>query len=268
MLNPLIIKGINIYTKGDVKNKAFVFIHGNSLSALTFKKQFEFLPGNIPLVAFDLPGHGLSAKHDSFEDVYCIPGYIRGLQTVIRELELKDFILVGHSLGGHIAIEAAEQVTDLKALVIFGTPPIGMPPEMDKMFLPNPHMGSLFSNKINREDALKLTAEFVHKHNDLVVELAEMVVATDGNARENLGLSIGKGQFGNEKEILKKLDIPVAILHGENETFVNAAYLNELEVPNLWNKEVIIIKEAGHLIQSENHKEFNSVLSELYSQIF
>lgn len=267
MLDPFLINGINIYTRGDVKNRALVFIHGNSLSALTFSKQFELLPNNIPLVAFDLPGHGLSVRYDDYEEVYCIPGYVQALQTVIKSLGLNNFILVGHSLGGHIAIEAAEHLEGLKTLIIFGTPPIGIPPVMDKMFLPNPQMSLLFSNLINPEDALKLTSEFVHKPSNLVSELAEMITATDGNARENLGASIGKGQFGNEKEILKKFKVPVAILRGENETFVNANYLNELDIPNLWKKNIIVIKEAGHILQMENPEQFNSVLSELHSHI-
>ncbi|MBP7809007.1 MAG: alpha/beta hydrolase [Bacteroidia bacterium] len=268
MLNKVVIDNINIYTRGDVRNGALVFIHGNSLSAITFKKQFELLPDYIPLVAFDLPGHGLSARHDDYEDVYCIPGYIRSLQTVIKSLQLDNFILVGHSLGGHIAIQASENIKGLKGLMVFGTPPIGMPPEMDQMFLPNPQMSLLFSNTINSEDALKLSAEFIHSNTELIAELAEIITTTDGKARENLGVSISKGQFSNEKEILNNFKAPIAILQGENERFVNALYLNNLDIPSLWKKNIIQITGAGHIPQMENTKEFNSAISELYSHVF
>lgn len=266
MYNPLVVNGITVYTKGNIKNNALVFIHGNSLNASTFRKQFDAL--NIPMVAFDLPGHGLSARHNEYEEIYNLPGYISALKNVIEQLGIDQFILAGHSLGGHIAIEAAPELQGIKGLFIFGTPPIGIPPEMDKMFLPNPWMGHLFVKDINEQLALDLTKEFVNNNKELAHEMKRMVIDTDGNARLNLGASIGKGQFKNEKEILNQINIPVGILHGEKEKFVNTDYLNQLQIPKLWNNKIHFVSGSGHCPQMENPEYFNSILSDFYKTVF
>ncbi len=148
---------------------------------------------------------------------------------------LKEFILVGHSIGGHIAIESINKINGVKGVMVLGTPAIGFPPEMDKMFFPKPVMGNLYAPKISNEEALKLSTEFVHQNDAVAIELSEIICATDGNTRTNLGASIGKGEFKNEKEILEKHDLPVAIVHGEKEKLVQWDYVNSLKVKNLWN---------------------------------
>jgi len=47
-------------------------------------------------------------------------------------------VIVGWSLGGHIALEAASALPDAAGFVIFGTPPVSGPADMPEAFLPNP----------------------------------------------------------------------------------------------------------------------------------
>lgn len=267
MTNKTNLNGINVYTKGHVKNKSIVFIHGNSLNALTFKKQFENLK-DIPMVAIDLPGHGLSEHSENFENIYCLPGYISALKKIIEELELQNYILIGHSLGGHIAIEALEVLNDVKGLMVFGTPPIGIPPAMDKMYLPNPLMAHFFSKEISETDANLLSNELVYNNPTIAAELKNYILQTDGNARINLGASIGKGQFKNEIEIVKALKIPIAILHGEKDSLVNLNYIKELYLSGLCKSETITMPNIGHTPQIENSELFNKYVLDFYNSIF
>ncbi len=56
MITTHTINGITIYSKGDYKTRPIIFIHSNSLNATTFKNQFNKL--ELPMLVFDLPGHG------------------------------------------------------------------------------------------------------------------------------------------------------------------------------------------------------------------
>lgn len=110
---------INVSANGEIKNKAVIFLHGNSLSSEVFSAQsFSF-----PVVTIDLPGHGRSQPAEKPEETYSMPGYAKVIGDVIAQLGLKEYILAGHSLGGHIAVNAAKDLDSLKGLVIFGTPP-------------------------------------------------------------------------------------------------------------------------------------------------
>jgi len=48
------------------------------------------------------------------------------------------------SLGGHILLEAAKDLPRARGFAIYGTPPVGFPPEMADAFLPNPAMARDF----------------------------------------------------------------------------------------------------------------------------
>ncbi|MDP1725320.1 MAG: alpha/beta hydrolase [Bacteroidota bacterium] len=255
---------INYYLQGDVSKRTIVFIHGNSLSAKTFSEQFNGIK-NIPLLALDLPGHGLSEKALSADKTYSILGYIEVLKHVISELQLTDFILVGHSLGGHIVLEASEELDGLKGLVLFGSPPLGMPPEMDKAFLPNPAIPFLFKEQLS-ENEINLLCEALtdieHKE-----KIKNEIQIADGDTRSFLAASFAKGQFKNEIELIKNLSVPVAIIYGENDSLISKQYLSELTIPTLWKKEIHLIKNARHSPQMEQANEFNKLISDFYYSI-
>lgn len=258
------LKGISVYSSEVIDDKAVIFIHGNSLSALSFINQFDL---KFPLVALDLPGHGLSDRSEHPEASYCIPGYIKTLKMVINEMNIKEFVLVGHSLGGHVAIEAADELEGLKGLVFFGTPPIGIPPQMDKMFLPNPLMAFVFQGELKNEEIRSLSLEFAHENPAVSSKLAEIITQADPSVRINLGASIAKGQFKNELEILQKLKVPVAVFHGEKDKLVNSNYFTNVRIERLWNGAVQIIRNTGHTPQLETPIEFNSLLSRFCAEI-
>lgn len=265
MINHSVIDGIRIYTKGPIKNKAIVFVHGNSLNSLTFNRQLEVL--EFPILAFDLPGHGLSERKTNYEDNYCVPGYVQTLKNIISKSGINDFILVGHSLGGHIAIESFNEISGVKGLFIFGTPPIGIPPEMDKMFFPNPAMAYLFSKELSDTNAELLANEFVFNHPAVSSELKKYILQTDGYCRENLGASIGKGQFKNEVYLLEKSNIPVAVIHGEHDKMVNPEYIRSLRINNLWGNKIQLIN-SGHIPQMEQPEIFNQLIADFYHTVF
>jgi pimeloyl-ACP methyl ester carboxylesterase len=107
MTENLTINGINIYYKGNIKQGAVVFIHGSSLNGMVFEEQFKQI-ASFPMLAIDLPGHGLPEKANSAEPTYNVTGYASRVAEIVAELELVGFILAGHSLGGNVAIEVAE----------------------------------------------------------------------------------------------------------------------------------------------------------------
>ena len=122
-----------------------MLIHGNSSSSRVFSHQLDGPLGErFRLVAVDLPGHGAS---DDARDpsAYSLPGHARAVRAVVDALQLGGGVFVGWSLGGHVALEMAPELTDARGFMIFGTPPLAFRADMSKAFLPNPAMGFTFS---------------------------------------------------------------------------------------------------------------------------
>lgn len=90
--------------KGSGKN-TLLFIHGLSGNLLGWHKNFEELARMNHCVAVDLPGNGLSANSPTGD--YNLQYFARCILDFIGQRNLQNVCLVGHSMGGQIALLAA-----------------------------------------------------------------------------------------------------------------------------------------------------------------
>jgi pimeloyl-ACP methyl ester carboxylesterase len=84
--------------------RTLIFIHGLSSYVRAWERSLPELSKTSRCLALDLPGYGKSSKG-------CYPGtmtfYADVLEQFIKKLHLKNVTLVGHSMGGQIAVTAA-----------------------------------------------------------------------------------------------------------------------------------------------------------------
>lgn len=95
--------------------KSLVFIHGWGCDLNTWKFQFDYFKNKYHLVLIDLPGYGQS---DKLEQGYTIDLFAQSVSAVIRDLEIKNPVLVAHSMGLPVAIEVLEQLNTEKAILV------------------------------------------------------------------------------------------------------------------------------------------------------
>ncbi len=251
---------IHVRTVGD-SGSPIVLIHGNSASSLAYQKQLESdLAQQHRLIALDLPGHGDSGAA-SDASIYSLPGYAGIVAGVAEQLNAKDAVFVGWSLGGHLVLEAAALLPAAKGMLIFGTPPVGKPPAMDKAFLPHPTNGVLFNPELTDEQATDFATSFFQVGATVPESFVTDVKRTRGEARLNMGMSIGGGNYTDELDIVANLKYPLAVLHGANEQLVNGAYIETVNMPTLWRGAVQYVENSGHAPQWENPAAFNALLA-------
>jgi pimeloyl-ACP methyl ester carboxylesterase len=116
--------GGTIYTISRGTGPVVVFCHGVTLSSRVWAKQFDAFPSaGYRAVAFDSRGHGESRAGDTG---HSLDNLADDLKTVHVELDLRDVVLVGHSMGGMtvqaFAIRHPDVVADRVAgLVLLST---------------------------------------------------------------------------------------------------------------------------------------------------
>jgi pimeloyl-ACP methyl ester carboxylesterase len=243
------------------RGPAVVLIHGNSSSSRSFSRQLEGPLGErFRLVAVDLPGHGGSddAKDPS---AYSLPGHARAVRTVVDALGLGGARFVGWSLGGHVALEMAPELSDARGLVIFGTPPLRPRESMTEAFLPNPAMRFPFQESLDGGEASAYLASFFTPgFADVPPFFLKDVLRTDGRARSGLAANAANGGFRDEVAVVRDLKVPLAVLHGAEEQIVNGRYFASVPMPTLWRGAVQTIP-GGHTPQWESSEAFDALLA-------
>jgi pimeloyl-ACP methyl ester carboxylesterase len=109
-----------------------VFVHGWCCDHTFYKPQFEYFRSSHAVTTFDLRGCGSS---DQPEDGYDIPSLADDLIWLCEELGISKPVLIGHSLGGMIAIELAARHPSVPSAVVADDPgPINPLPETRKIY--------------------------------------------------------------------------------------------------------------------------------------
>lgn len=109
-----------------------LFVHGGACDRSFFAPQAEYFSRNHRVVSLDLRGHGES---DQPEGDYPIAAYSSDIGELIQQLDLQKPIVVGHSLGGSIALQVAADFPDrVGAIVMVEATPIAPPPEVQQAF--------------------------------------------------------------------------------------------------------------------------------------
>jgi pimeloyl-ACP methyl ester carboxylesterase len=98
-----------------------LFLHAFAGDSSQWADQLSHLRHQRRAIAIDLRGHGKSAAPKDGD--YRVESFVQDVEAVVSKLELSRFVLVGHSLGGAVAIKYAGSHPDRVAgLVVVAAP--------------------------------------------------------------------------------------------------------------------------------------------------
>lgn len=106
---------IRYTVNGSVDGPTFVFVHGFGCDRSDFEAIAGFLPVRYRVVAIDLAEHGDSR---SAREVWTIEEFAGDVAAVLTAEDVANVVVVGHSMGGAVAVETARILPGVVSRVI------------------------------------------------------------------------------------------------------------------------------------------------------
>jgi len=98
--------GVKIsYTKEGRKGPSLILIHGWCCDGTYWRKTTPSLSADHQVYVIDLAGHGKSGMNRTN---WTIPNYAEDVKALVDQEKLSEVTLVGHSMGGDVALAAAQ----------------------------------------------------------------------------------------------------------------------------------------------------------------
>lgn len=235
-----------------------VFIHGNSSSRAVFHRQVTspmFKP--YRLVTFDLPGHGESGDAIDKTRTYPLPGLAEAAIELLDTIGVVSPVLVGWSLGGHLAIEMLAQSFTASGLFITGTPPVG--PLIQEGFKGNLMKGLAGRGRMSPEDAAAFVRAVFGSAAEPFMHRAAM--RTDEEFRSTLFSPHRFMEKSNQRDVVSLTTVNTAVVNGREDQIVNLDYIARLRFSRLWRETCFRIPGAGHAPFLQAPDDFNILLS-------
>ncbi len=240
-----------------------VFCHGNSASSEGFEPLVRQLGADVHALALDWYGHGRSALP---ADGQCsVPALAALLVRFVAARTQGEYFLVGHSLGGHAAMEALPRLSErCRGLLSIAAPPFSR--DTIAQVFRDPVAGRLFRDELGPSDAECIANALFEAGNvpDERVRAAALgVLATRAGVRSAIGESVATGAFADELAACRGSDVPVRFVQGRRDPFINCAYYQQL--PRLLQREasVLFLEAVGHSPHLEAVPQVASEVMEL-----
>lgn len=239
---------ISIVESGGRGTPPLLMIHGNSSCKEVFRNQYDGAVGEaVHCIAMDLPGHGASDDARDPERTYWMPGYADCAIEVMEALGHPRYAILGWSLGGHIGLEMIGRSDAPTRLMISGTPPVARSQEsLDAGFRANDHMHLAAQRDLSPEEVEAYAHETCGANAPYEPFLSQAVGRTDGRARELMFSRVLFEDALDQQACAVEAKVPLAIVNGEEDPFVNNDFIAGLDYGNLWDGKVHRLEGIGH----------------------
>lgn len=243
-------QNLNIYYeeyKGG--KKEIIFLHGWGNSSNTFINQVNFLKNQYHLYLIDLPGFG---KSNEQLKIYSLDDYVNLIKDFIKEKEIDNPILIGHSFGGRVIIKYLK-TNYVDKIILIASAGIKQKKTIKQKL-------KIINYKIKKK-WYQLTKNYVEYN---------YLIKTNGSSDYQNASTILKStmvKIINEDltKQLKTITSKTLLIWGQNdtETKINDAHLFKKLIKN---STLTIFKNAGHFVHIDEYQNVNELIKKFVEE--
>lgn len=265
------------YHESGTGENTLIAIHGLGSYMPAWKMNIDALSESLRVIALDLPGYGKSTKS---ADNYSISFFAESVTQLMDALDVDQATVMGHSMGGHIALYLAAQHPDRIEQLILSAP-AGF-----EQFTAQDRQ--VFQATVSA-GAIAATPESMIRQN-MAVTFYEMPADAQFMVEDRITM-MNKPGFKNYVEaqagsifamleepvwdMLPSIDQPTLVIFGKQDALIPNRYMH----PGLSVEDVArqgaermpdatlkLIDNAGHFVHFEKPDEFNRLVLEFLNQ--
>ena len=263
---------------GPQSNKGAIFVHGSALRTDLWHYQLPGI-GDHRLVFYDLRGHG--ASRDKGSERFSIAQLARDAAEIAEASGLEEYVVIGHSIGGMVALDLADTQPHLlgssvKGLVLVNT-----------TYRPGVETVAGGAALAHLERMLRRPLDVIGRGAPTIDKLRSVVRPSD-----LLFLTVAVGGFGpgapasqvdfvydmlsetpsdvifdlirsyrdfDVTEVLGDVTVPVLVIGGSSDRITVPA-ASEYLAEHLPKAELKLFDRCGHMPMLERHREFNEIV--------
>jgi pimeloyl-ACP methyl ester carboxylesterase len=225
-----------------------VFVHGWCCSRVHWREQVPHFAKKHRVIALDQRGHGESDKPD--QD-YGIPGFVDDLALLIDEVGLRKPVIVGHSMGGAIAMNLARKHPELtRAIVMVDSPIVPLPANLQ------PLAQQIFAG-LEGPGYQGVAVGFVRMqmfNPDSPAGLVDEVAAGMGSAPQRVMRTALENTLAPENETPGPIPVPALFIRAAT------AFATEEELRDRYPGLEVVTVGCAHFVQMEKPAETNALI--------
>jgi pimeloyl-ACP methyl ester carboxylesterase len=240
------VNGVDTYYEESGSGPALVLVHGLGASTQVWRKVVGPLSEDFRVIRYDLRGLGQSATP---EPPYSWADVVRDLDALLEGLELENVTLVGHSLGGALALSyAGDNPPRLGAVIAVGAPGLQVP-EGRKRILANAELAERegMAPVAERHAQAGLPQAFQDLHPDERAAYIAMIAGSDPRGYAAHARLVGDVDV---MAALPRIRVPALVVQGELDVVVPMEGVRRAaaEIPDA---NLVVLEGIGHIVPTE-----------------
>jgi pimeloyl-ACP methyl ester carboxylesterase len=236
-------KGGKVHYRVEGKGRAIVLLHGFLGNMQIWDNLLPELSSRYKVILIDLPGHGLT---ENFGYVHKMDVMAEAVKAVLNALQLRRYVLIGHSMGGYVAMAFAEKYMDnLRGIVLFHSTAVA-DSEQKKLDRDK----AIKVAKKNKEKYLKesvkklFLAKNIKKNPKLLTDATN--IATTTTLQGIIAAIEGMKQRRNTEVVLQFSHCPVLFIAGLHDLLLPLElHQHQFELPK--QNQLVLLEHSAHM---------------------
>ena len=224
--------------------RCVVLLHGYLESMLVWDEFVDLLKDKVRVVTLDLPGHGVSMVD---REVHTMEYLADCVANAMEALGIKRYSVVGHSMGGYVALAMVEKyAANIESVVLLSSTTSA--DSQEKCDRRRREIELIKAGKKNTLARLVPHAGFapenVKRLSSYIEDIGEMILLTEDDGV--IAILAGMIERKSRGELLRDSGVPHMFIFGRHDYYIPVEVADEMIAADP-NAEVVWLEHSGHM---------------------